>query len=97
MAGGVEIKLLLDHGADWDALVEQKEPVMWVTGHGPMVLNLVLDTGTCYARQGEVLDEVRLEIADLMMERGAMMSGVIAHFRLREVLKFERFRGCGRG
>ncbi|KAJ7111454.1 ankyrin repeat-containing domain protein [Mycena epipterygia] len=62
-------------------------------GHGPTALHLALDTGVFYSRHGEALDRGRLEIASMLVERGAEVRGVVNRINLRldDVLLFEGF------
>ncbi|KAJ7673521.1 ankyrin repeat-containing domain protein [Mycena rosella] len=62
-------------------------------GHGPTALHIVLDTATFYGRRGTPLSRERLEIATMLVERGADVQGVVNHLRLSEVLRFEGFEG----
>lgn len=55
------------------------------------VLHIVLDTYTSYDRGGEVLDKSRLRIAELLIERGAVIDGVADHLEFVDVLKFVGF------
>ncbi|KAJ7673512.1 hypothetical protein B0H17DRAFT_1082826 [Mycena rosella] len=61
------------------------------TGHGPTALHIVLDTATFYGRRGTPLCRERLEIATMLVERGADVQGVANHLRLSDVLRFEGF------
>ncbi|KAJ7439220.1 ankyrin repeat-containing domain protein [Mycena latifolia] len=60
-------------------------------GHGPTALHIALDTGTFYCRTGDALDHGRLEIAAMLVERGAEVQGVVDRLGLDDVLSFEGF------
>jgi ankyrin repeat protein len=70
MCGYVAIvRFLLQHGAYVQAstgLSERDYP-----GHGPTALHVVLDTGEFYYRPGKPLDEGRLDVAQMLVDRGA--------------------------
>jgi ankyrin repeat protein len=83
------VRFLLQHGADVQASTGRSE--RYYPGHGPTALHVVLDTGTFYGRPGAPLDKGRLEIAQMLVDRGAGVEGVADTFSLREVLKFKEF------
>ncbi|KAJ7439213.1 hypothetical protein FB451DRAFT_1570045 [Mycena latifolia] len=60
-------------------------------GHGPTALHLALDTDRFYRRKGDALDHGRLEIAAMLIERGAEVQGVVDRLGLDDVLSFEGF------
>lgn len=88
MGGHVDIvKLLLENNVD----VHASTPVNCCPGHGPTALHLVLDTGEFYGYQGQRLSAARLEIVQMLVDRGAMVQGIIANFCLEKILKFTNF------
>ncbi|KAF2197628.1 ankyrin [Delitschia confertaspora ATCC 74209] len=61
-------------------------------GAGPTALHIALDRGTFYGnRTSSPLSPIRLEIAELLIERGAAVQGVIPYFTLEHVVKFQGF------
>jgi hypothetical protein len=56
-------------------------------------LHLALDTGTHYGRRGKALCEERLQIAQLLVDAGAMVHGVLGKMDLEEMLEFRNFPG----
>jgi hypothetical protein len=90
MGGHVEIvEILLDLGVDVHA--STKNHHSYTPGHGPTALHLVLDTGVYYYRQGEALSEDRLKIAQLLVNAGAMVRGVVSQMSVEERLRFNNF------
>ncbi|KAJ7701497.1 ankyrin repeat-containing domain protein [Mycena rosella] len=79
---------LLTRGADVRASTDSDG--RW-PGHGPTALNIALDTGTFYGRKGDAFHRGRLEIAAMLVERGADVHGVVDHLGLGDVLLFEGF------
>lgn len=89
MCGHVAIvRFLLEHGADVQASTGRCYP-----GQGPTALHVALDTGTFYCSTGKPLDEGRLEIAQMLVDRGAGVNGIADNFDLQKVLKFKKFPG----
>lgn len=82
------VKLLLEHGANIHASTGKS---VSSPGHGPTALHLALDTGGFYNYQSEQLSAERLEIAQMLVDRGAMVKGVIRDFSLEEILRFKNF------
>ncbi|KAJ7078564.1 ankyrin repeat-containing domain protein [Mycena belliarum] len=78
---------LLARGADVHASTGRDQ----YPGHGPTALHITLDTGTFYGQAGHSLDRGRLEIAKMLVERGAEVRGVVDHLRPDHVLRFEGF------
>ncbi|KAJ5206626.1 hypothetical protein N7491_002759 [Penicillium cf. griseofulvum] len=94
MGGHVDIvEILLDLGVDIHAStkVDTKNIAFASPGHGPTALHLVLDTGVYYYRQGEVLSEDRLKIAQLLVNAGAMVRGMVCQMPVEERLRFHNF------
>jgi hypothetical protein len=92
MCGHVAIvRFLLEHGADVQTSTGRSAKDY--PGHGPTALHVVLDTRTFYYLPGEPLDEGRLEIAQMLVDRGAGVNGVADMFSMRDVLKFKKFPG----
>lgn len=90
MSGYVEIvRLLLEQGADIHASTGCFNTAY--PGHGPTALHIVLDTKTFYNRTGKPLDERRLEIAQMLVDKGARVDGVADNFTLQDVLNFKKF------
>ncbi|GAD99578.1 ankyrin repeat-containing protein, putative [Paecilomyces variotii No. 5] len=89
MGGHAEaFKLLLEHGANIHAKTGKS---VSSPGHGPTALHLALDTGMFYGIQGDQLSAERLEIAQILVDRGAMVKGVIRDYSLEEILRFKNF------
>ncbi|KAJ7439211.1 ankyrin repeat-containing domain protein [Mycena latifolia] len=57
--------------------------------YGPTALHIALHNG--WVRTGAALDHGRLEIATMLVERGAEIHGVVDHLCLDDVLLFEGF------
>ncbi|KAJ7111386.1 ankyrin repeat-containing domain protein [Mycena epipterygia] len=90
MTGDVRIVTeLLVRGADVHASTGS-DPHEY-PGHGPTALHIVLDTGYFHDRKGDALDRGRLEIAEMLVERGAEVRGVVDQINLDDVLRFEGF------
>jgi hypothetical protein len=82
--------MLLDAGADVNAASNVGGERGWFPrGAGPSALQIVLDTGTFYGRRGEPLDRERLDIATMLVDRGAEVDGVADPFEFEDVMKFE--------
>jgi ankyrin repeat protein len=87
------IKTLLDAGADvngcsyfqkeWKAVAEGQP-----SRREHSALRIVLDTGDCYGSREEALSMGRLDIASLLVERGADVDGVADHLTIQDVVKF---------
>jgi hypothetical protein len=58
-------------------------------GAGPTALHMVLDTGKFYGARGEELGRDRLEIAKLLVDKGAGVEGVADHLQFKHLHKFE--------
>lgn len=86
MAGSVDIsRLLLEEAEDvivrtgsFDSLTEYYTSRL-TPGYGPTALHIALRT----------LDKGKLEIASMLIERGASIEGVANHLRPKDVTKFE--------
>lgn len=96
MGGHVDIvKLLLEKNVDVHAstLVNNRfnNRLFQCPDHGPTALHLVLNTGTFYSYQGQSLSAARLEIAQMLVDRGAMVQKIIGKFYLEQILKFRNF------
>lgn len=92
MSGQADIvKLLLKKGVDIHASTGVDANSHYCPGHGPTTLHLALDTGVFYGRRGQALDRARLQIAQWLVERGAMVRGVIRAYSLQDVLNFRDF------
>lgn len=93
MGGHVDIvQILLDLGVDVHASTKTGKKIFFCTpGHGPTALHLALDTDKYYARQGDVLSEERLRIAQLLVNAGAMVQGVVSKMTAEERLRFHNF------
>ncbi|KAJ7111442.1 hypothetical protein C8R44DRAFT_633091 [Mycena epipterygia] len=90
MMGDVRIvKELLGRGADVHASTGSDKD-FW-PGHGPTALHIALDVGLFYDRKGNALDRGRLEIAAMLIKRGAEVRGVVDQLTLGDVLRFEGF------
>ncbi|KAJ7829776.1 ankyrin repeat-containing domain protein [Mycena olivaceomarginata] len=91
MAGDVRVVAeLLELGADVQASTGS-DPLR-CPGHGPTALHIALDTGYFHGgRKGDALDRERLEIAVILVEKGAKVRGVADHINLDDVLRFEGF------
>ena len=67
-------------------------PVAPQPGYGTTALHIVLDTGLHYRRQGKLLSEKRLQIAQLLVSTSAMVQDVFQGMMdLEDRLKFEKF------
>ena len=88
------VRFLLDSGANVNASTghSSKKGCICV-GHGPSALHLALDTGTFYGRNGQSLDEARLDIAEMLVQAGADTDGVADHLGLEQVLQFKNHSG----
>ncbi|KAJ5690434.1 ankyrin repeat-containing protein [Penicillium macrosclerotiorum] len=93
MGGHADIvEILLGHGVDIHADTgASQNMVYFVPSHGPTALHLALDTGTFYCRQGKELSDERLRIAQMLVEAGARVKGVISQFQLEKVFRFLEF------
>ncbi|KAJ6461144.1 ankyrin repeat-containing domain protein [Mycena vitilis] len=82
---------LLKRGADVHASTGSD----YFPGHGPTPLHIALDVGEFYfyCRTGEALDQGRLEIAAMLVDRGADVQGVVERLQVDDVLRFEGFEG----
>ncbi|KAJ7195911.1 ankyrin repeat-containing domain protein [Mycena pura] len=90
MTGDVRIVTeLLMRGADVHASTGS-DPLEY-PGHGPTALHIALDTGYFHDRNGDALDRGRLEITEMLVERGAEVRGVVDQIDLDDVLRFEGF------
>jgi ankyrin repeat protein len=87
------VRILLDMDVDIRASTYCGQGFFSTPAHGPTALHLALDTGTFYARKGQALDKDRLTIAQWLVDRGEMVSGVISRFKMADVLKFKEFSG----
>ncbi|EQB51105.1 hypothetical protein CGLO_09385 [Colletotrichum gloeosporioides Cg-14] len=99
MAGSAEItRLLLEENVDvnartdcFDTAAEGHEPPP-SPDCGPTALHIALVTGSCRSgRKGCDLDKGRLEIASMLIERGASVEGAADHLRIEDLAKFENF------
>ncbi|KAB2576395.1 putative ankyrin repeat protein [Lasiodiplodia theobromae] len=61
------------------------------SGHGPTALRIALDTGHFYARSGQELDDDRLRIAQMLIDRGAHVEGAADHLVDDDILRFEKY------
>ncbi|KAJ5964045.1 uncharacterized protein N7479_003921 [Penicillium vulpinum] len=92
MGGHVDIfQELLQLGVDVHAMTMTDTERFTFSGHGPTALHLALDTYTYYGRQGEALSEERMRIAQLLVNEGAMVRGMVCQMTLEERRKFHRF------
>jgi ankyrin repeat protein len=93
MGGQADIvKLLLEKGVDIHASTGIDANSSYnCPGHGPTALHLALDTGLFYGRRGQALNPARLQIAQWLVDRGAMVRGVIREYSLQDVLNFRDF------
>ncbi|KAJ5302329.1 hypothetical protein N7508_007192 [Penicillium antarcticum] len=94
MGGHLDIvRVLLDLGVDVHAstVTKNMDFPCWSPGHGPTALHLALDTGVYYGRQGEMLSNDRLKIAQLLVDAGSMVSGVANKMNLGERSRFYEF------
>lgn len=92
MSGRADIvKLLLENGVDIHACTGVDVNSYHCPGHGPTTLHLALDTNVFYGRRGQALDSARLQIAQWLVERGAMVRGVIRAYSLKDILNFRDF------
>ena len=84
------VEKLLKAGADVNAKsIEVKDPDYRVPSQGPTALHLVLSTGTFYADVGQPLDDTRMGIAQVLVDHGAEVEGVVDRLSLADVLRFE--------
>lgn len=95
MSGQADIvKLLLEKDVDIHASTGVDPEVSYhYPGHGPTSLHLALDTNLFYGRRGQALDHGRLQIAQWLVERGAMVRGIICQYSLQNILNFRDFPG----
>ncbi|KAE8555567.1 hypothetical protein TMatcc_002826 [Talaromyces marneffei ATCC 18224] len=93
MSGQTDIiKLLLEKRVDIHASTGVDANSSYhCPGHGPTALHLALDTGLFYSRRGQELDHGRLQIAQWLVERGAMVRSVIRKYSLQDILSFRDF------
>ncbi|KEY70166.1 hypothetical protein S7711_03388 [Stachybotrys chartarum IBT 7711] len=96
MAGNLSlVRLLLSrHGVDVAARADAfASKCAWdkppFPGAGPTALHMVLDTGKFYGARGEELGRDRLEIAKLLVDKGASVEGVADHLQFKHLHKFE--------
>jgi hypothetical protein len=88
LSGNIEIvRLLLDRGADIHASTGHRS--VYAPAHGPTALYMALDTKKYYGRIGSALDEGRLAIAQLLIDRGASVEGVADHLTIRDTAMFK--------
>lgn len=93
MSGQADIvKLLLQKGVDIHASTGVDPKMSYhCPGHGPTALHLALDTNLFYGRLGQALDLGRLQIAQWLVGRGAMVRGIISRYSLQDILNFRDF------
>ncbi|QKX55818.1 uncharacterized protein TRUGW13939_02916 [Talaromyces rugulosus] len=83
------VQLLLEQGVD----IHASTGVDSGSSYGPTALHLALDTSHWYGnRCGDILDSGRLQIAQWLVGRGAMVQGVIPD-SLHHIRKFREFPG----
>ena len=95
MVGNKEIvRILLDNGADVTASTGANiDPDKYPSPlHGPTALHIALGTGRSYGVPGSNLDEGRLGIARMLIERGASVDKVADHLTLRDRGKFKNYQ-----
>lgn len=87
------VRILLDLDVDVHASAKTDKIVFpyCSPGHGPTALHLVLDTDIHYGRQGRVLSEDRLSIAQLLVNAGAMVRGIVSQMNLEQRARFHEF------
>ncbi|RXW25640.1 hypothetical protein EST38_g228 [Candolleomyces aberdarensis] len=84
------VEKLLKAGSDVNAKsIELKDNDYRSPSQGPTALHLVLSTGKFYAGAGQELDDTRMGIAQILVDRGAEIEGVVDHLSLADVLRFE--------
>lgn len=82
------VEMLLAHNVDVNASTGVNG-MCANTGWGPTALRMALDTDIFYGRFGEELDENRLRIAELLIERGADVYGVADHLTVNDIVRFK--------
>ncbi|KAJ5716625.1 ankyrin repeat-containing protein [Penicillium malachiteum] len=84
----IVLSILLAENIDIHAKADSK-----VTGDGPTALHLALRTGRTLNWHGNSLDDDRLQAAQLLVDAGATVSGVLSKFSLAQALMFQKFPG----
>jgi ankyrin repeat protein len=95
MVGNKEIaKILLDNGADVTANTGANTAPnkSLFPLHGPTALHIALGTGESYGIPVNNLGDGRLDIARMLIERGACVDGVADHLTLRNREKFKNYQ-----
>ncbi|RXW25651.1 hypothetical protein EST38_g225 [Candolleomyces aberdarensis] len=88
------VERLLKAGADVNAKsIELKDYDYRSPSQGPTALHLVLSTGTFYSGVGQELDDTRMGIAQILVDSGAAIEGVVDHLSFANVLRFESWSG----
>jgi ankyrin repeat protein len=84
------VEKLLKAGADVNAKSIDIDTKGWRSpSQGPTALHLTLSTGTFYSGVGHELDDTRMRIAQILIDNGAEVEGVVDHLKLSDVLRFE--------
>ncbi|KAJ2931521.1 hypothetical protein H1R20_g5586, partial [Candolleomyces eurysporus] len=84
------VQKLLKAGADVNAQsIDIKDYDYRSPSQGPTALHLVLSTGRFYDGVGEELDNTRMRIAQILVDNGAAIEGVVDHLSFANVLRFE--------
>ncbi|KAJ2931455.1 hypothetical protein H1R20_g5590, partial [Candolleomyces eurysporus] len=84
------VEKLLKAGADVNAKsIELGDNDYRSPSQGPTALHLVLSTGTFYSGVGQELDDTRMRIAQILVDSGAAIEGVVDHLSIADVLRFE--------
>jgi ankyrin repeat protein len=95
-SGQLEIvRTLIYHGADVNARAKSEEETSGFStrGHGPTALDLALVTAKFDDRLDEILSKDRLRVAQLLLDSGAMVSGVVSRMSPEERARFDEFPG----
>ncbi|KAJ5706656.1 ankyrin repeat-containing protein [Penicillium malachiteum] len=82
------LSILLDENVDIQAKAGSN---LKVTDDGATALHLALHTGYPLNERGRSLDEERLQAAQLLVDAGATVSGVLSEFSLTQALMFQKF------
>jgi ankyrin repeat protein len=84
------VSMLLDRGADLDAGTGCNSKGYWPL-HGPRALHIALGTGTSYGIDAACLGHARLNIARMLVERGACVKTVADHLRMHDLKWFQGY------
>ncbi|KAI9711784.1 MAG: hypothetical protein M1820_001929 [Bogoriella megaspora] len=85
------VSLLLEAGVDVNASSHDfvEKPKYWARGRGPRALDVTLNTGQFYGRSTRPLSQECLDVAWMLVEKGANVNEAADHLNLEDVMRFE--------